>query len=197
MKYSSGLAAKSFWYLESKKTARYMMDGLKREEIQQLAVEENIYQVESESQALKIANNIYNRLNSLTEHILEDIVNSDLATSKILVLISIMKTDKLFFEFMHEVFKIHIILGDYYLKNRDINIFFQEKKFQSEIISNWAESTIKRLIRSYTGFLNQSGLLNVNKNCKIIVIPFIDYRVKQRLIHNNMAPYLYTVTGEK
>ena len=30
MKYSAGMISKSYWYLESKKTAKYMLDGLSK-----------------------------------------------------------------------------------------------------------------------------------------------------------------------
>lgn len=72
-----------------------MLDGLNRKEIVELAISDNIYQVESEYRSKTIANSIYTRLISLPEDILEAIVNSDITTSKILVLISIMKTDRL------------------------------------------------------------------------------------------------------
>lgn len=97
MKYSAGLISKSFWYLESKKTAIYMLKGLDRKQIRNIAIEENIFQVESEYRIKRMTNDIYTRLKSLPDIILEDLVKSDIATSKILVLISIMKTDRLFF----------------------------------------------------------------------------------------------------
>jgi len=197
MKYSAGLVSKSFWYLESKKTANYMLDGLNREQIRDLAIEDNIYQVESEYRTKRIANAIYFRLNSLPEIILENLVKSDIATSKILVLISIMKTDRLFFEFMHEVFRNNIILGNFSLTDRDINVFFQDKKAQSDIVVKWVDSTIKRLKYEYIRMLNEAGLLKVDSNKREIVIPFLDYRVKQHLIDNDMAQYVYAVTGEK
>ena len=105
MKYSAGLVSKSYWYLETKKTAQYLLDGLNRKEILNLVIKNNLYQVESEYRSKRMTNAIYTRLNSLPKVVLEAIVNSDIATSKILVLISIMKTDLLFFEFMYEVFR--------------------------------------------------------------------------------------------
>ena len=71
MKYSAGLVSKSYWYLESKKTAKYMLNGLNRKEILELAIKDNIYQVDSEYRTKRIANAIYTRLNSLPEIILE------------------------------------------------------------------------------------------------------------------------------
>lgn len=197
MRYSAGLISKSYWYLESKKTAKYMLDGLNRKEILELAIKDNIYQVESEYRSKNIANAIYARLNSLPPVILEAIVNSDITTSKIIVLISIMKTDRLFFEFMHEVLRNNIILGDYKLEDRDINIFFQEKKNQSEIVDSWVYTTIRRLKSEYIKMLIDSGLIKVNSNKREIIKPLIDFKVKQLLLDNEMAPYVFAVTGEK
>lgn len=197
MKYSAGLVSKSFWYLESKKTAKYMLKGLNREQIRDMAIEDNIYQVESDYRAKNIANAIYTRLNSLPEIILEDLVKSDIATSKILVLISIMKTDRLFFEFMHEVFRNNILLGNFSLSDRDINVFFEEKKIQSNIMEKWVDSTIRRLKSEYVKMLNEASLLRVDSDKREIIVPFLDYRVKQHLLDKDMAPYVYAITGEK
>lgn len=197
MKYSAGIISKSFWYLESKKTAKLMLDGLTRKEIVELAVKDNIYQVESEYRSKTIANAIYTRLNSLHDIILKVIINSDLSTSKILVLISIMKTDRLFFEFMHEVFRNKIILGEPVLLDRDVNIFFDEKKAQSEIIDKWVYTTIRRLKSEYIKMLIEAGVLRVESDNSEIIVPFLDFKVKQNLFDNDMAPFVYAVTGEK
>ncbi|AUB59197.1 hypothetical protein BK008_11120 [Methanobacterium sp. MZ-A1] len=195
MKYSAGLISKSYWYLESKKTAKYMLDGLNRKEIVELAISDNIYQVESEYRSKTIANSIYTRLISLPEDILEAIVNSDITTSKILVLISIMKTDRLFFEFMHEVFRNKIITGDLTIEERDLNIFFDGKKIQSEIIDKWVYTTIRSLKSGYLKMITESGLYNYES--KEIKLPIFDYKVQQLLLENDLAPYLYAITGEK
>lgn len=197
MKYSAGMVSKSFWYLESKKTAKLMLDGLDQKEIVDLAIKDNLFQVMSDYRTKRMANAIYTRLNSLPNPILEAIVNSDIVTSKILVLISIMKTDRLFFEFMHEVFRYKIIIGDYSLQERDINIFFDEKKAQSEIVDNWVEQTIKRLISAYILLISEAGVLRIKNSKKEIITPLLDYRVKKLLLDNEMAPYVYAVTGEK
>lgn len=197
MKYSAGLISKSYWYLESKKTAQYMLEGLNRKEIVSLAINENIYQVDTEYRSKNIANALYTRLNSLPQVILEAIVNSDIATSKILVLISIMKTDRLFFEFMHEVYRNKILLGNLSLTDRDFNVFFLEKKVQSEVVEGWVEQTIKKLQSRYLTVLTHSGVLKIDNEKKSISVPFIDYRVKKSIIDNDLEPYLFAITGEK
>jgi len=195
MKYSAGMISKSYWYLESKKTAQYMLEGLSRKEIVELAINDNLYQVDSEYRSKTIANAIYTRLDSLPKPLLEAIIKSDIATSKILVLISIMRTDRLFFEYMYEVFRNKIILGEYKLKDRDFNIFFDGKKIQSDVVNSWVYTTIRRLKSEYLKMLIESGIFN--QDSREIIVPLLDYKIKEILLKNDMAHYLYAVTGEK
>ncbi|MCL2156389.1 MAG: DUF1819 family protein [Methanobrevibacter sp.] len=198
MKYSSGLMALSFWYIETKKTAKYLIQGLSRKEIIELAIEENIYQVETENRKKRIANTCVTRLINFPTILLEDIINSDITSSKMLVLISILKNDKLFFEFMHEVFRNKIIIGEKYIEKKDLNIFFDEKKLQSETVNNWVPKTVQRLKLEYVNILRESGLLSFEKkDKKAIIFPILDYKVEQDIISNNLSPYLYVITGEK
>ncbi len=197
MKYSAGMAAKSFWYLESKKTAQYMLDDKTKKQILELAIKDNIYQVETENRAKNMANAIYSRLSNLPKQLLSAIVSSDITTSKVLVLISIMKSDRLFFEFMYEIFRNNVILGDFTLKDRDINVFFDEKKSQSEIVDKWTDGTVKKLKSRYLTILNFAGLIRTDSDKREIIVPYIDFRVKKHLLDNDMAPYMYTITVEK
>ncbi|MDR3063033.1 MAG: DUF1819 family protein [Methanobrevibacter sp.] len=196
MRYSSGITKKPFWFLESKKTANYILEGFNREEIFKIAVEKNIYQVETENRVKTIVHTCFNRLNSLPKIILKNIINTDLNTSKILVLISIMKTDKLFFEFIYEIFRNKVILGEKYLENKDLNIFFEEKKLQSDIVSSWSELNIKKLKSSYLTILFNSGLINRDNGKNEVVVPIIDYSVEQSLLNNDFSPYLKAINGE-
>ena len=197
MKYSAGLASTSFWFIESKKIAEFILEGYSKKEIMEMALNENIFQVERDSRIKEIVNSVYRRLSSFSEDILECFIRIDVNSSKVFVLISILNDDKLFFEFMHEVFREHILLGDFTLKNRDFDIFFDNKSYQSESIENWTDETISRLKRGYRNMLSEAGVLDTSKKEKVIIIPFVDLKLQQLLVDNNFGPYLYAITGEK
>lgn len=197
MEYTSGLMSHSFWFLETKKTAKLILEGFSRKEIVQKSLEDNIYQVDSERQARRMPNTLYKRLIRFSEEGLELFLNSSNETSKIFVLISIMESDRLFFEFMYEIFRDHLIIHDYTLKSSELSLFFNNKMAQSEKIANWKDTTIKTLKSNYVLFLNEAGLLNIENNEKKIVLPFIDFKMKEYLIDNDMAPYVYAITGEQ
>ena len=197
MKYSAGLASTSFWFIESKKIAEFILEGYSKKEIMKMALEENIFQVETNNRVKEIVNGVYRRLSDFPEDILECFIRVDVNSAKVFVLISILNNDKLFFEFMHEVFKEHILLGDMTLKNRDFDIFFDNKSYQSDIVENWGDDTVARLKRGYRNMLSESGVLDTSKKDKIIIIPFVDLKLQQLLLDNNFGPYLFAITGEK
>ena len=197
MKYSAGLASTSFWFIESKKIAELILEGYSKNEILEMALKENIFQVERETRIKQIVNGVYRRLNSFPKEILECFINVDVNSARVFVLISILKNDKLFFEFMHEVFREHILLGDLTLKTRDFDLFFDNKSYQSEIIDSWTDDTVARLKRGYRNMLSEAGVLDTSKKEKVITIPFIDLKLQQLLVDNDYGPYLFAITCEK
>lgn len=193
MNYSAGMTSRPFWYIEAKKTAKYMIDGLNKEEIRKIIIEENIFQAPSEERANQIFNTIYRRLSSLDAIFLERITLSDVATSKILVLFSIMKTDRLFFEFMFEVYREKLILGDYTIKERDMNVFFENKRRQSDSVSKWTEYTVQKLKASYTRMLFESGLTPKTSGDRQIVPVNIDYKLSGELKDKDMSAFIQCI----
>jgi hypothetical protein len=196
MNYSAGMVSCLFWFVETRKTADLIVKGKSKGEIKEIVLTENIYQVKAENRSNRIFNAIYKRLIVLPKEVIEYIVTSDIATSKLLILISVMKADKLFFEFMYEVFRGKIILGDYIVTDRDINIFFDEKKRQSEIVSKWTEESIAKLKQTYIKILIESGLISVNDGKRTIVTAGLNYKVRPILENNSMLVFLNAITGE-
>ena len=196
MKYSAGIVSHAFWLSETRKTAELLVAGEDLKQIRFLAQTENIYQVKNETRALRIANAIVQRLESLPKVLMEQIAKSDIGTAKLLILISFMKTDLLFFEFMHEVYRPAILMGEYIITDRAINAFFDEKKGQSETVAKWIDTTINRLERCYIGILREAGLLKIETDVRKIIIPLVDYNLRKQMEDNELTTYLNAVTGE-
>ena len=196
MNYSASIISTSFWFLESKKVAELILEGYSKEEILNAALEDNIFQVETERRVRDITNTTYRRLKSFPEEVLEYFVRVDVNSAKVFVLISVLKSDKLFFEFMYEVFREHIVLGDLTLKNKDFEIFFDNKSYQSDVVSEWVDETLGRLKRAYNTMLSEAGVLDTSGNERVILLPFIDLKFKDILIKNDLGTYLYAITGE-
>src|SRR6476659_9304869 len=112
MEYKSTIKSRPFLYKETKKAAILIKQGVNLDKIKNKSVEDNIFQLESETRKKEVASIIVARLKDLDEFIIDKISEGNVETSKILVLYAIIKTDRLFFEFMNEVYKEKLLLRD-------------------------------------------------------------------------------------
>lgn len=194
MEYSAGMVSQLFAFQEMRKTAEMMNSGMSKEEIRQQVIEENIYQLRTEKRKKETFGYVYRRLSALPKEVIEMLPRMDMDTAKAVVLISIMKTDLLFFEFMHEVFKEKVILGEKTIENRDINIFFDDKAMQSDVVSRWSESGIKKLKQCYMKNLAEAGVIDStnDRNLRQVIL---NYKVEEVLRNNDMGTYVNIVKG--
>lgn len=194
MKYSAGMVSCLFWLNETLKTIPYYLDKISISEMKKIVVAQNLYQVRAEDRCKRIAGVIYKRLNTLNIDLIKEMKNSDINTARIIHLISIMKSDLLFFEFMNLVFKKTLQLGKKNLEEADIKNFFDEKIAQSEEVANFSTSAIVKLKQTYVKFLIESEIVE-NAQTKKILIPYIDYRIQDLLKKSDCGIYLSTITG--
>ncbi|MDD2402416.1 MAG: DUF1819 family protein [Clostridia bacterium] len=169
LKYTSILKSRPYLYLELKKAVHLVLQGLDRENIKNKAINENIFAVNTEARKREIAATIIKRIKILDEYILDKIANGSLQTSKQLAVYSILKTDRLFFEFMKEVYEEKLLLKDFSITDKDFNVFFRRKAEQNEKIALWKDYTFYKLKQIYKRILLEAGFIKkIDKGIEIV-----------------------------
>lgn len=194
MEYSAGMVSKVFAFAEMRKTIELLYGGMSREEVKAKIMDENLYQLKSPERLKRTVNYIFNRIDSLPEEMIVFFGKLDTDNQKLIVLISIMRTDLLFFEFVYQVFRGKLIVGEKTIENRDINGFFDEKAADSDIVSSWSESCIKKLKNCYLRNLIDAGLMD-NSRSRQIKAALVNYRLEDMLKQNDMIAYLNAIIG--
>jgi len=182
MEYKTAIIRLSFLFLETRKVANLVLQGLTDDEIRKKAVDENIFQVNTEKRRKEIVRTILKRIKVLDNFLMEKLAYGDIGTSKLINLYTIMKTDRLFFEFMNEVFKDKLILKEETIEDKDFNLFFDRKKEQSEKFASWDDYTFYKIKQVITRILHEAGLIRNKKERKIIK-PFLDQAIIEHLRH--------------
>lgn len=195
MEYKSTIKSRPYLYKETKKASSLVNEGLDVNGLKEKSLQDNIFQLESEARKKEVASIITARLKDLDKQIIYNIENSNVETSKVLVLYAILKTDRLFFEFINEVYKEKILLKDLFIKDKDFNVFFQNKREQSEKVASWSEYTFKKLKQVYIRILFESGLIVNQKGDREIKIPIIESEVKDYLYSIGDGVYLNVILG--
>ena len=194
-KYSAGLVSQSFWFVETKRIIKLIHDGKSDDEIKRMCIDENLFSTTKKYRAKRIYGYIKNRIKNLDKELIELFYTSDLITQKVINLIAILKSDRLFFEFMFEVYREKNILGIPVIEDADVNIFFKNKEIQSEDIAAWTDGTKRRLRSIYFNYLTDANFLTVVGKKKTITPPILDIDLARYLEACGESVIIKAITG--
>lgn len=181
--------------MEMKKVAEYVVQGFNEKKLKEQVIDHNIFQVKSEARKKEIAATILMRFNVLSDYLMKQMITTDVQTSKIIALYTILKTDRLFYEYMHEVFSEKVSLKDLIITDRDFNIFFEGKRKQSKRVASWQPYTFYKLQQVYIRILFEAGLLQSQKGMRNIIIPIIDQDILEHLRQVDDPKFIDVIVG--
>ncbi len=194
--YSAGIMSQSFWFNEFRQLLKLKRENCEPDEMKKRVIEENLFGAPNEYRAKRIYGYLINRV-SLVEKELSDLFfSSDLATQKLINLIAVLRGDRLFFEFLYEVYRDKIILGEKTLELSDGKIFFNHKETQDDNVLAWKDQTKKRVQSAYFNFMTEANLLEIVDKKKLITPPLLDIALENYLRSNGETAIIKAITGE-
>ncbi|MEH7119832.1 DUF1819 family protein, partial [Neobacillus vireti] len=149
-------------------------------EIKKKVIEENVFEYKIAASLKRSVPSVIRRANVLDGELQDFVLSGQLEMGKIINLYAIMKTDKLFFEFMNEVIKEKLDHNNYLLEKKDLNVFFTVKAEQNEKMAKWTELTVNKLKQVYLKLLFEAGVLRDKKTCELNRL-LIDEDIKNHL----------------
>lgn len=174
--YSAGAVKFSFWFLEFRKVVQLLASGKDYDEIKRLSEDENIFGAATPARAAMIYSTTTARAKSLDPSFIPLFMESDVATQKLFTMTAVLAHDSLFFDFVYEVVREKLIIGNDELADSDIRVFFKNKQEQDEKVAKWQDYTLHRLGACYKTQLFEAGLLDGNKGAdtRKIIKPILD-----------------------
>lgn len=171
--YSATLTSDAFLYYELKQVLKLKKKGLCDTEIRKLVLEDNIFQYKSKKSQSRLLSSVMRRVRILDDNLIDMVINEPIEVGKIVNLYSIMKTSRLFFEFMNEVVREKFEFNYEVLEKKDINIFFTSKSEQSETVADWSEETIGKIKQVIFKILYEVEIVENIKTGKLnrLIIP--------------------------
>lgn len=191
-KYNAGLMAQSFWFVEFKKIVVLYKNGADYDEIKRQCIEENLFGAINPTREKRMCGYLLTRLRSMDDRLIDLFVNADVSTQKLINLITVMNTNRLFFEFVYEVYRNKLIVGDASIDLKDGNIFFAQKETQDDDLASWKESTKKKLRSLFLNMLTEADLVkwaDDKKQKRIVNRVFITMELENYLKATNMSIY--------
>lgn len=189
--FSAGLVSKPFWFYEYKTYVNELVKGRSADEIKEYALQNNLFSAAKEYRIKEILTCVSRRVLQFDQEWLDVFTQQSVTVQKMMVLLSIMADDKLFFTFMYRVYRDKLIMGAEHLEAGDVLSFFRLMQNESEEIALWKDSTIRKLTQTYRKLLNDAGLLVDSQ----IIAPLPSPMLKNYLKMHGMDAYLLAITG--
>lgn len=193
--YSAGAVKLSFWFQEFRKTVQLLAVGHSFDEIRRLSSEENIFGAPTQRRADQICRTVFTRVQALDSSFYSVFLAGDLATQKLFALAAVMACDTLFFDFVYEVIREKLIIGNNILEPKDVRIFFRDKQAQDERLAQWTDYTCQRLGSCYRTMLYEAGLIDKAKETRQIYKPILEAELCQWLEAHDMGLIVKAWTG--
>lgn len=187
--YSATLTGASFLFYEFKQVVSLKEQGIDETEIKNRVLGENLFQYQVKSSLKRSLPSVLRRVNVLDDTLRKMVLEESLDTGKIINLYAIMKTDRLFFEFMNEVIQEKLEADNYIFEKKDLNVFIASKAEQDAGIAGWTEQTVNKLKQVFVKVLYESGLLKDKKTGELSRL-LLDKQLKRHLIQIGDIAYV-------
>ena len=193
--YSAKLTGEPFWYNETKIIGRYLLDGEDEETLKKRNIDENLIHHKKVASIKRVNVPIFKRLKVMDKDMLQEFVCADIETSKYILLHAIMKTDKLVRDFVIEVYKDKLNMRKEYIERFDIDNWYEEKCILSQTLKERSESTSVKLKQVIMKILQDSGLVEKEKERFKIIRPLLKEKFIKQLETNGDIEYAKAIGG--
>lgn len=172
------MVSHSFWQDEFSQYIDLVNEGLSADEIKYKSIEENYFHQSSKARSKDLNNVLKRRVTKLNQDYIKLYPSLQLTDKELVNLMSIMKLNSLFEEFMYETYRDELIVGDAKLYDYEVESFFSRKQQENAQVANWTDQTITRLTGIFKTFIREAGLMKDHGEYDDVIRPFMDYRLE-------------------
>lgn len=182
--YNGEIVAGSLLFKESKVLAKLLLEDCSDGVLQQKLFLDNILQKRSQATIKRQATLIKKRLSTLYPDAWKLIVDGSVDVANQLLLIAAIKHSRLLGDFLLKIVKGHISLFNNQITMRDWEKFIEECSLIEPQVSNWSETTQKKLRQVIFRILAEAKIIDTTRSLKILPF-FLQPEVKRLLVKNN------------
>jgi hypothetical protein len=181
--YSGGLTREQFLFFEIRIIAQLSLKNNSRKEIIDEIYSENLFQFPTERKIKAIANACFRRIDALnSDKLLYYLANASAQVAKQINLYAIMCENSIVYDFMTEVIAEKYRSQQFDFSAKDVNVFFMSLAEKVPVVSEWSESTMKKLKQVLVKFLVECEYLESPRSEQLL--PVYLYPELDEVIHS-------------
>ena len=172
--YTSSIKDMPLMFFEMKRTAMLLYENKSIDEIVGLAIEKNIYQFDKPKRRRDVPLRMIKRLSAIGPPLVAVIANGNDADAKLIAFLALMKSDRLLFEYMHEVFADRHYAGHNEITDKDFLDFIERKAQNNETVAKWSSPNLANIRGKIKSALCEAGLAKRSGDYLLIQRPIVD-----------------------
>ena len=142
LKYTSSIKDMPLMFLEMKRTALLVCEGKTSDEIVRLSLEKNIYQLETEKRRRDVPLRMIKRLSTIGQPLIEILARGYDGEARLAAFLALMKSDRLLFEYMYEVYADRFYSGHEEIHDKDFLEFIDRKAQNDDTVAKWTSNNL-------------------------------------------------------
>ena len=174
LKYTSSIKDMPFMFLEMKRTALLLCDGKSGDEIVKMSVEQNIYQLEKEKRRRDVPLRMIKRLSSIGEPLIKIIARGHDGEAKLAAFLALMKSDRLLFEYMREVYSDKFYSGYEEIYDKDFLEFIDRKAQNDDTVAKWTGNNLAAVRGKIKSTLCDAGMAKRSGDVLMVQCPIVE-----------------------
>jgi hypothetical protein len=143
--YTSSIKDMPLMFSEMKRTALLLCEGKTGNEIVALSMDKNIYQIEKVKRRRDVPLRMLKRLSTIEQPLVDVIAHGHDDEAKLISFLSLMKADRLLFEYMYEVYADKFHAGHNEITDKDFLDFIERKAQNSDIVAKWSAENLANI----------------------------------------------------
>jgi len=180
--YNAAITREQFMFYELKITAGLICEGMTKDKITELIIQDNLFQYPTEKSIKRISAACIRRLELMGDKkLVEAIANQPSETAKQICLYAMMKQNRLVWDFMITVIGEKYRVQDLSFGKIDVNTFFARLQEQDVIVASWSDSTVKKIKQVLVKTLVESEYLDSVKATRlnpILLNPILENSIR-------------------
>ncbi len=163
--YKGSLTREQFLFYEIRVAAKLILEGCSRQDATARIIDENLFQFPTERMIASIASTCFNRIEVLnSETLVAELANANMEDAKLVNLYSMMRTNKIVWDFMITVIGEKYRTQDLTFNQSDLNLFMMRLQDQNDDVASWSDSTIGKIKQVLRKSLIEAGYLDSIKS---------------------------------
>jgi|GEM_PF-360651 len=191
-----------FMNLEMIQLAQYInnrnIDVLKIDHLKKTLLEEDVLDYSSPNNLQRKIGILLKRFRVLDTVLIKELAEADISTTEFITFYSILKNERLLFDFLNEIIFDNFIKLKKYISKEEIENFMLEKARQVEEVNSWSDSSKNRMKNKLIEFSIRAGYLKKNKGDFTILLPSVSRKTREHIENiesNQLVSMLFLEKG--